>query len=79
MSYDRIYKQINRDYYFIFKSFNIKYSAWDPFGLYPLEKMEPEIGTFEWWISRLMLDPHFSLISRFNNACSPLQINEPIE
>ena len=27
-----------------------------------------ELGTFEWWISGLMLDPLFFLISRWNNA-----------
>jgi len=31
-----------------------------------------EQGTFEWWISELMLDPLFFLISRLNNACSLL-------
>ena len=30
-----------------------------------------ELGTFEWWISGLMLDPLFFLILRLNNACSP--------
>ena len=34
-----------------------------------------ELGTFEWWITGLMLDPLFFLISRLNNACSPLYIN----
>ena len=34
-----------------------------------------ELGTFKLWISGLMLDPLFSLISRLNNACSPLVIN----
>ena len=41
-----------------------------------------ELGTFEWWISGLMLDPLFFLILRLDNACSPLvlnlQINLPI-
>jgi len=37
-----------------------------------------ELGTFEWYISGLMLDPLFFLISRLNNACSPLVINLPI-
>ena len=32
-----------------------------------------ELGTFDFWISGLMLDPLF--ISRLNNACSPLVIN----
>jgi len=31
-----------------------------------------ELGTFEWWISGLRLDPLFFLISRLNNACSIL-------
>ena len=34
-----------------------------------------ELGTFEWWISGLMLDPLFFLISRLNNACSPYVTN----
>ena len=34
-----------------------------------------ELGTFEWWISGLRLDPLFFLISRLNNAFSPLVIN----
>ena len=38
--------------------------------------------TLEWWISGLMLNPLFFLISRLNIACSPLifdlQINYPI-
>ena len=34
-----------------------------------------ELGTLEWWISGLMLDPLFFLISRLNMACSPLVIN----
>ena len=41
-----------------------------------------ELGTFEWWISGLRLNPLFFLISRLNFACSPLifnlQINYPI-
>ena len=41
-----------------------------------------ELGSLEWWISGLMLDPLFFLISRLNVACSPhefnLQINYPI-
>ena len=31
-----------------------------------------ELGTFEWWISGLMLDPLFFLILRLNNACHPV-------
>ena len=34
-----------------------------------------ELGTFKWWISGLMLDPLFLLISRLNNACSPFVTN----
>ena len=46
----------------------------------PQLKVEKEdgheaLGTFEWWISRLMLDPLFFLISRLNNDCSPPVIN----
>ena len=37
----------------------------------------PELGTLEWWISGLMLNPLFFLISRINIACSHL-INYPI-
>ena len=33
-----------------------------------------ELGTFQWWIMGLMLDPLFFLISRLNNACYPLVI-----
>ena len=35
----------------------------------------PELGTFEWCILGLMVDPLFFFISRLNNACSPLVIN----
>ena len=42
----------------------------------------PELKTLEWWISGLMLNPLFFLISRLNIACSPLifnlQTNYPI-
>ena len=41
-----------------------------------------ELKTLEWWISGLMLNLLFFLISRLNIACSPLifnlQINYPI-
>ena len=44
-------------------------------------EFRPELGTFEWWILGLMLDPLFFLISRLNNACFPfiinLKINKP--
>ena len=44
--------------------------------------LETELKTLEWWLSGLMLNPLFFLISRLNNACSPLifnlQINSPI-
>ena len=40
----------------------------------PQLKVEKEdgheaLGTFEWWISRLMLDPLFFLISKLNYDC----------
>ena len=35
----------------------------------------PELKTFEWRTSGLMLDPLFFFISRLNNAYSPLLIN----
>ena len=38
-------------------------------------KLKPELGTFEWWISGLMLDPIFFLFSKLNNACSSLVVN----
>ena len=38
-----------------------------------LGNTEPK--TLEWWISRLMLDLLFFLISRLNNTCSALVIN----
>jgi len=34
-----------------------------------------ELGTLEWWISGLMLDPFFFLISRLNIACCPYEFN----
>ena len=43
-------------------------------GDIPLKPLS-ELKTLECWISRLMLDPPFFLISRLNNACSPLVIN----
>ena len=43
------------------------------------KKKGTELGPFKWWISGLMLDPHFFLISRLNNACSPLVINLQID
>ena len=36
---------------------------------------DSELGTFECWISGLMLDPLFFLISRLNYAYSPLVSN----
>ena len=39
----------------------------------PLKTL-PELKTLGWWISRSMLNLFF-LISRLNNACSPLVIN----
>jgi len=40
-----------------------------------LKVIPTELGTFEWWISGLMLDPLFFLLSRLNNACYSLVIN----
>ena len=40
-----------------------------------MEHIYSELGTFEWWILGLMIDPIFFLITRLNNACSPLVIN----
>ena len=34
-----------------------------------------ELETLEWWISGLMLDPLFFLISRLNIACFPHEFN----
>ena len=34
-----------------------------------------ELGTLEYWISGLMLNPLFFLISRLNIACSPHEFN----
>ena len=34
-----------------------------------------ELKTLEWWISGLMLNPNFFLISRLNMACSPHEFN----
>ena len=44
-----------------------------------LKVMSAELGTLEWWISGLMLNPLFFLISRLNNACSSLVINLQID
>ena len=38
-----------------------------------------ELKTLEWWISRSMLLLLFFLISRLNNACSPLFLNLQIK
>ena len=45
----------------------------DP-GIYSIVVLTSELGTFEWWILVLMLDPLFILISRLNNSCSPLVV-----
>ena len=37
--------------------------------------MCPEVKTLERWISGLMLNPNFFLISRLNMACSPYEFN----
>ncbi len=51
-------------------------------AIFNLEIKKKSGLTFEWWISGLMLNPLFFLISRLNIACSPLifnlQINYPI-
>ena len=44
-------------------------------AIFNLEIKKKSGLTFEWWISGLMLHPHFFLISRIDNACSPLVIN----
>ena len=36
--------------------------------------MEPELGTLEWWISRLMLNPLFLVISRLKMLNVSLEI-----
>ena len=41
----------------------------------PQMKMKPELETLELWISGLMLNPLFFLISRLNFACSPHEFN----
>ena len=41
----------------------------------PGSPMCPELETLEWWISGLMLNPLFFLISRLNIACSPHEFN----
>ena len=56
------------DFYFkIYKDKNI-------FKIYSMAG-RTELETLEWWISGLMLDLLFFLISRLINACSSLQIN----
>ena len=37
--------------------------------------MCPELKTLEWWISGLMLNPLFFLISRLNIAYTPHELN----
>jgi len=44
-------------------------------GTLELDTLIPELKALERWISRSMLDLLFFLISRLNNACSPLVIN----
>jgi len=38
-------------------------------------KSRQELKTLEWWISGLMLNPNFFLISRLNMTCSPHEFN----
>ena len=45
------------------------------FENYKFKNMNSELVTLEWWISGLMLDPLFFLISRLNIACSPHEFN----
>ena len=52
---------------------------WTRHILYFKPTLKPQLGTFEWWFSGLMLDPLFFLISSLNNACSLLIINFPIK
>ena len=40
-----------------------------------VEFKKTELGTLEWWISGLMLNPLFFLISRLNIACFPHEFN----
>ena len=41
----------------------------------PHHEKSSELLTLEWWISGLMLNPNFFLISRLNMACSPYELN----
>ena len=43
--------------------------------IHNIKVLTSELGTFEWWISGLMLDPLFFLISKLTNACSSHIIN----
>ena len=56
----------------LFKSLTIIINATE---LIVIVQIWPELGTFEWWISGLRLDPLFFLVSRLNNACSLLVID----
>ena len=44
-----------------------------------IRKYHSELKTLEWWISGLMLNPLFFLISRLNIACSPHELNLQIK
>ena len=61
--------QISKDR-FLFKIYKDK----NIFKIYSMAE-RTELETLEWWISGLMLDLLFFLISRLINACSSLQIN----
>ena len=43
------------------------------------KSLTSELKTLEWWISRSMLDLLYFLISRLNNACSPIAFNLQIK
>ena len=51
----------------------------DNYTLYYSLRKTTELKTLEWWISGLMLNPLFFLISRLNIACSPLIFNLQID
>ena len=55
------------------KDFNLRFSKKYPY--FSFGKIESELKTLKWWISGLMLNPFFFLISRLNMACSPHEFN----
>ena len=54
-------------------SVQLPYIAVTPFN--SSKVLTSELGTLEWCISSLILDPLFFLISRLNYACSPIVID----